>query len=140
MKILEDAAMRPKLFAWHGAILSEDLACWQNQRDLCLPTDLKDLWLQTGGGDLFESETILAPETTVTWADGFDEVNAHHRDKGMPGEFAIFHIELVLSAFRVSDGKYAILDEGGYSVLRVYESLDDWYEEELRKEYGTNPA
>jgi len=136
MKILEDAATCPEVFVWYGSIPTEDLACWQDQRGLCLPRDLRDLWLQTGGGDIFESETILAPGATYSWADCFDEVNAQHRDKGMSGDFAIFHIGVVLSAFQVSDGKYTILEEGSYSVLRKYESLDDWYEEELRKEYG----
>jgi len=135
MKILRDAEEYPSCFFWYGAVSSSDLLSWQNERRLKIPNDLLRLWQETGGGDLFETETIVGPQKNGEWADDFDSVNDLHWRKGMPKGFAVFHIGVVLSAFRLRDSRYVILDQESYTVLREYDTLDEWYEKELRAEY-----
>jgi hypothetical protein len=55
----KDRAIRPDLFHFFGAIRAEKLDDWLRERTLTIPHDLKKFWCETGGGDLFESETIL---------------------------------------------------------------------------------
>ena len=45
----------------NGSIPKERLDEWLRQRDLEVPSELAELWQETGGGNLFESETILGP-------------------------------------------------------------------------------
>lgn len=136
MRILKDASNRPDLFVWFGTAQDLDLQTWQRLRCLTLPHDLLLLWERTGGGDIFETETLVGPAPGPKWADSFDDINELHRQSGMPGSFVIFHIGRCLSAIRLSDMKYTILEEGNYCVLREYKDLDDWYEHELRDEYA----
>ena len=49
-----------------GAIPAAQLQDWLRRTRLVLPSDLIELWQLTGGGDVFESETIFRPTFTST--------------------------------------------------------------------------
>jgi len=59
--ILHDSAARPGVFFWFGALPTSQTKDWERENSICVPADLKTLWSLKGGGDLFESETILQP-------------------------------------------------------------------------------
>ena len=61
LAILKDATSRPDLFGWFGPIQRAQIEMWAAQSLLKVPADLMEFWSQTGGGDLFESETIFRP-------------------------------------------------------------------------------
>jgi hypothetical protein len=61
LAILKDAEIRPDLFAWFGAIARGQIEVWLRSSNLEEPDDLLDFWTKTGGGDLFEGETIFRP-------------------------------------------------------------------------------
>lgn len=61
LTLLDDARRRPELFVWNGGIDAARLDTWLQSRHLNVPGDLRFFWIQTGGGDFFESETVLAP-------------------------------------------------------------------------------
>ena len=68
LAILDDAHLRPDLFVWSGQIDHERLVAWVQQHGWSIPGDLFELWVKTGGGDFFESETPGAPLIAI-----FDE-------------------------------------------------------------------
>ncbi len=59
--ILKDAELRPELFSWFGAIDRKEIDEWLHSNSLMAPEDLKEFWSETGGGDIYESETIFRP-------------------------------------------------------------------------------
>jgi hypothetical protein len=59
--LIQDAQRAPGIFAAFGAIVAVQLADWLRINALVIPSDLVELWQETGGGDIFESETILRP-------------------------------------------------------------------------------
>ena len=62
LAILKDAAIRPTLFSWFGAIPRNEIESWLELSGLRVPDDVRKLWTVTGGGDLFdEGETLLHP-------------------------------------------------------------------------------
>jgi hypothetical protein len=61
LAILKDAETRSDLFHWFGAIEREEIESWMRAGRLSVPSELVELWSLTGGGDLFESETIFRP-------------------------------------------------------------------------------
>lgn len=67
----------------NGSIPKERLDEWFRQRDLEVPSELAELWQETGGGNLFESETILGPFGDVLTGDDVDSVNEVHRGRGL---------------------------------------------------------
>ena len=135
-QLLTDESVRPQLFHWNGAIRRADLDQWLLENQIQVPHDLVELWATTGGGDLFESETILGPHGNVELGDDVLSVNATHRARGLGVDFVLFHIGLGLSAVRLSDGKYVSLSEDDYRVTAEYSSLADWYERAIREEYA----
>jgi hypothetical protein len=137
-QIQEDHAKRPDLFHFGGPIIPAQLNDWLQERNLAVPEDLKRLWCEMGGGDMFESETILSPFGVSDLADDVDSVNAFHWRQGMPSDYLIFHTGLGgLSVIEMQVGRYASVREGSYQVEQTFESLSDWYARLIRKEYAS---
>jgi hypothetical protein len=68
--LVQDAQKVPRILSPFGAILLEENQDWLRRTGLVLPPDLIELWQQTGGGDVFECETILRP-TVVSAPNGW---------------------------------------------------------------------
>jgi len=131
---MDDYSRAPHLFYWLGGIPRSDLYDWMAQRKISLPDDLVDLWHELGGGDLFESETILSPFGSSALGDDIQGVNELHFRQGLSPEYLLFHKGLYLSAVRLADGKYVALFDS-YVPFKEYSSLEDWYSD-LRSEYA----
>jgi hypothetical protein len=100
------------------------------------PNDLLVFWQETGGGDVFETETILGPLGDPQMGDDIATVNHALRSDGMPARFLVFHAGLLMSAVDTEAGDYVELEPSSFRVLRRFASLDEWYRGTLRKEYG----
>ena len=133
LSIMNDYSEEPQLFFWFGGASRDDLDDWMAQRGLSLPDDLVDLWHELGGGDLFETETILSPFGNPVLGDDVQGVTDLHLKQGLPPEYLLFHKGLYLSAVRLTDGKYVALSDS-YVPFKEYSSLEDWYSD-LRSEY-----
>ena len=71
MVLLEDSERVPDVFLGFGAIPQSELSDWLKRHSLVLPSDLVELWQLTGGGDVFESETILRPSVPTPPSESF---------------------------------------------------------------------
>jgi hypothetical protein len=129
--LMQDSERYPKRFVWNGAISRDRLNIWLQKHNLNLPEDLIALWEVTGGGDLFESETILSPFGDANLGDDIDSVNEFHYSQGMKQDYLVFHVGTGLSAVRLADGLYVTLTDN-YQELTEFFSLDDWYVGEVR--------
>jgi hypothetical protein len=138
--LLRDAQGVPGIFYPFGAIPRAELREWLRQNALVLPPDLIDLWELTGGGDIFDSETVFRPTVplipnTHFAQDDIEGRNAEHAAKGKPSGLYIFQQGAFLSAIRLSDQTFVTLTRD-YSVDNSFGSLDDWYVRTLRAEFG----
>jgi len=132
-----DRAKRPELFHFLGPMPSAELDAWLNDRHLVVPDDLKQFWHEAGGGELFETETILSPFGRKDLADDVESVNEFHREKGMPANWVIFHTGIGgLSVVEMPSGKYASVRESSYEVQETFASFADWYANLVRREYA----
>jgi hypothetical protein len=105
-----------------------------------LPSDLIELWEATGGGDIFESETVFRPTVpsvpnTCFVQDDIEGRNAAHAARGKPSGLYIFQQGTFLSAIWLSDQTFVTLTKD-YAVENSFGSLDDWYVRTLRAEFG----
>ncbi len=135
--LTNDARLRPDLFHWNGRMDSAGLRAWLAVNPWLgpCPSDLLVFWQETGGGDLFETETILGPSGNPQIGDDIASVNLAMRSRGMPARFLVFHTGLLMSAVDTEVGDYVELESSSFHVLRRFASLDEWYETTLRKEY-----
>lgn len=141
LTILKDVAKRPDLFHWFGAIERFQLESWVRSFGFPIPSDLVEFWSQTGGGDLFESETIFRPAAVPSsmpfFVSGDDLLTAneqHNRD-GMPKSYCAFHDGSFLSAIRRTDQALVTLSEE-YKETAEYSSLDEWYLRTIRADFA----
>ena len=134
----DDRAKRPNLFLFRGSIPSVELDAWLSEHQLAVTNDLKQFWQEAGGGELFETETILSPCGRGGSVDDVRTVNEFHRQRGMPADWMIFHMGLGgLSVVQSPFGTYASVREGSYEVQQTFESLADWYANLIRREYAS---
>jgi hypothetical protein len=132
-----DRAKRPRLFHFLGPIPPLELDAWLGEHQLAVPNDLRHFWQEAGGGDLFETETILSPFGRRDLADDVESVNQFHREQGMPADWMVFHTGLGgLSVVQMPSGKYASVREGSYEVQQTFESFADWYTNLIHREYA----
>lgn len=134
--IINDSKLRPDLFLWNGALDAEFLDEWLEERDLQLPEDMLEFWKLTGGGNVFESEDLLGPLGAPEFGIDFDATNEWLKNAGMPDEYIAFSSGSFLGALRLSDQKYLLLDSIVFDVLAEYDSLDEWYQNTIRKEFA----
>jgi len=139
--LLRDAQKVPHIFFPFGAIPASELQEWLQRTGLALPSDLIELWQLTGGGDVFDTETIFRPTVPSTpnscfVEDDIEGRNAAHTEEGKSGDLYVFQEGLFLSAVRLSDQRFVTLAEHGYVVKDSFGSLDEWYLHTLRAEYG----
>ena len=132
----KDRASRPDLFHFFEPIHPERLNEWLRERRPTVPPDLRGFWCETGGGDLFESETVLGPFAPADLGDDLESENRHQWQKGMPPDWLVFHTGLRLSVIIMSSGKYANVREDSFAVQETFPSLEDWYLRLIRKEYA----
>jgi hypothetical protein len=131
---MDDAARNPVLFEWHGAIPISavrqqcDLKSWR------VPSDLIQLWADTGGGVIFETEHILRPIADSDDQSEVEQVTQWERARGLPAGLLVFHRGVVLSTIRLFDAAYLTIERGRAS-SSVFSSLDDWYRSVIRAEY-----
>jgi len=143
LAILKDAAARPELFGWFGPIASHEIDSWLKQSNLRVPDDLRELWAVTGGGDFFESETLLRPTAVqssepyfIESTDFIDLVNQFWNSNGMSTDYLPFHRRAALqSAIRLSDQKIVTLDDE-WHLIKAFSDLDEWYLVTLRHDYA----
>ena len=139
--LLQDAHKVPRIFFPFGAIPVGELQDWLRRTRLVLPSDLIELWQLTGGGDVFESETIFRPTVPSTPNSCFVEDDIEGRntvfaEEGKSGDLYVFQQGAFLSAVRLSDQRFVTLTEDGYAIKDSFDSLDEWYVRTLRAEYG----
>lgn len=137
--LTHDMSVRPDLFQMDGGVDKQALDSWAMQRKLDLPRELLDVWQEVGGGELFETETILCPLAPAQLGDDLDSVNGYHRRRGMPERYVVFHVGMGgLSAYDQRGRSFCQLDDGAqYRTTARFVSLSTWYSGVLRQEYAT---
>jgi hypothetical protein len=124
----EDAARWPRLFYLLEPIPPAELDAWLNKRNLTVPDDLKEVWRETGGGDVFDTQTILGPYGNRDLADDVDSVNEFHWGRGMPVDWLIVATGIGdLTVVKMPTGEYANVRHESFEVTETFSSFADWY-------------
>jgi SMI1/KNR4 family protein SUKH-1 len=135
--ILRDAATASHLFMWNGPIDRRRVDRWVEGHGWRLPEDLLEFWSVTGGGEMFETETMLRPLRSDD--DGREEIldvtNWLRTAKGFQENLLVFHQGLAYTAIRPADGRYFCQDAHG-RILGEFGTLEDWYIRVIREEYA----
>ena len=131
LQVLEDAKRKPLLFVWNGP---QDRSAVHNRLvagGWKVPDDLLAFWMETGGGDVFETEEILCPTR-----EEFDSMMETLQARGLSTRWLVFHVGLGVSAVRQPSGDIVVLDSTSLTPLETYATFDAWYCGYVRREYG----
>lgn len=134
-RILRDSERHPNIFFWRGPLSVSAIDGWERKQSLSAPKDLKRLWSLKGGGDLFESETILQPFGADEY-DLIETVSSISWEKGLSIDYYVFHTGIVESVFRKSDGALFCLEALSPIKMSEFGDLDEWYVKVLRSVFA----
>jgi len=144
--IFEDALARPDLFQWFG-IDSGEFRIWLDALPVRIHPGLLNLWGRTGGGDVFESETLLGPLHPDS-SENVLSISQFYWGRGLSKEMVIFHTGSLTSASHVDFPKHrnsiVTFKNDSYEIDQRFATLSDWYTKTLRAEfagrYGLRPS
>lgn len=127
-----DVRHSPNAFDWCGSIEVARVREWLESHGREASDELIALWATTGGGDMFETEEVLAP----TGVDDHDleAINRRLWAAGLPDRLLVFHSGLYLTAID-PDQKIVRVDAEHLQPTGVFSSLSAWYGD-LRREYA----
>ena len=129
-------AKMPCLFAWWGPEDEGRLSAWAREKRGCVPEDLFRWWSIHGGGELFETETLLSPFGNPAMGDDVDATTQIQHAKGLSSNWTVFHVGFGFSAFDLNDAHFAWFQRHQRSPSAEFDSLEAWYKGILRKEYA----
>jgi hypothetical protein len=134
LSLLIDVQERPQAFRWKGPVSTDDLRSWLDAIDYPVPYDLIELWATLGGGDLFESEELFAPDGTE---DDIREVTKYLvTAQGLRHGLIVFHRGTWVSAIDQSTGELVAMDDPAFEEVSRFRTLDEWYRQLLRAEFA----
>lgn len=136
--IERDLVSHPKLFRIVGPASASEVADVLSELGFhgSVPDDLVRFWMNYGGGDVFETESILAPVSRSIADDDLRETNQFHWNRGMSRDYLLFHMRVVLSVIDLRNARVVALDAATFSEVQSHSTLDAWYVETLRKVYA----
>ncbi len=140
-RVIEDAKLNSRIFFPFDPIPEAELDDWLQRTGLTLPPDLIEFWRLTGGGDIFDTETVLRPTVPTPpnacfVEDDIEGFNAVAEIRGKSPDLYLFCGNCLHSAIRLSDQKYVTLKDDQYTVDQVFDSFDEWYVQVLREEFA----
>ena len=143
-RLLTDATIRSTLFIWNGAITPERLDAWALANRWRLPDDLRAFWVATGGGEMFESETMLGPFVDAVKGNAAhltetDVVgpNQRYHGAGLDEHLLVFHEGLGVTCCDLRMGRYHLIeDRPPFQIRESYPNFADWYDGLIRAEYA----
>ena len=133
LTVLDDARRRPRAFHWRGAVAAANLRAWLDSIAYSVPDDLIELWRTVGGGDLFETKEVYAPDGTEDDLRAVTEYMATH---GLRPDFTVFHRGIWVSVLDHATGELVALDKPSLYEEARFTTFDDWYRLLPRAEFG----
>lgn len=133
MRVLEDARERPLAFSWNGPVPEDRLRAWLEDVAHPVPEDLIAVWATVGGGELFESEELYAPDGT---SDDLRLVSEFLIERGLPPGHTVFHRGCWVSTIDHATGELVARGSSTLWEEARFGTFDEWYINLLRAEFA----
>jgi len=90
---------------------------------------LIEFWLEYGGGDLFEHETILSPvPVKKEGMDDMDSTNQFYYQNGLDKKYIVFQIDTTqATAFDRNTNEVVELKRNGFRVDKKFTGITQWF-------------
>jgi hypothetical protein len=133
-ELLRDSRQYPLLFCWKGGIDRTVLDDWTSSISHSVHPDVLDVWQLVGGGDIFETETILSPAPDDE-LESVLPVSEFHWRRGLRSDALVFHIGICITAMTGSPLSIVSYSPETYIEQAIFPDVDTWYRIILRSEY-----
>jgi len=128
--VKEALKTNPSLLFAYGKIEETKLANELQKINYNFPDELIGFWKEFGGGDLFETETILYPlQSTNELVDSLVPTNDFYHTNGLDNKYIIFQKNAAqLTVFDSQTDEIVLLSTGNYVVRKRFENFENWFD------------
>lgn len=121
----------PYVLFEYGVPEKKELETELNKYDFKFPKELIKFWQNFGGGDLFETETILYPvDTDNIEYDSMPVINRFLCKQEFDNNYYIFHTNnATVTAFHKQTHEIAVFDNEprNYKIEQRFKNIDEWF-------------
>jgi len=128
--IHEQQKTNPSLLFAYGKIEETKLANELQKINYKFPNELIGFWKEFGGGDLFETETILSPFPIANeFIYDIQTINQFHYSIGLDKNYIIFQENgSQMTAFDKQTNALVVLSKEDYSIENKFDNFENWFD------------
>lgn len=119
----------PDIFVPYGKINKRILVEELQKYKFNFPKELIKFWINYGGGDLFETETILSPIPSESeFVYDIRKINDFRYKNGLNKRYIIFQENASeMTAFDKETNEIVVLDKDKYKIEERFENINKWF-------------
>ena len=120
----------PYVLFSYGAIEKQFLQRKLDTYSFQFPEELIQFWIEYGGGDLFETETILSPiPSDNEFIYDIEEINAFRYENGLDTKYLVFEENgCEMAAFDKYTKEVVIISKSDNKIENGFKNINKWFE------------
>lgn len=125
----KELKVNPNIFVPYGRINKRILKNELQKYHFNFPKELIKFWINYGGGDLFETETILSPiPSEKEFVYDIKKINNFRHENGLSDKYIVFQENASeMTAFDKETNEIVILNKDKYEIEERFENINTWF-------------
>jgi len=127
--VKREIKLNPHVLFPYGKIEKAELTSELAKYNFKFPDELVEFWVEFGGGDFFEVETVLYPlPTTDSRKDSLIALNEYYHTRGLNPNFCVFETNnALITVFNINTHEIMILDDDNFVQRKKFSTINDWF-------------
>ncbi len=127
--VKREIKVNPDILFPYGKIDKRDLNKELEKYNFKFPKELIKFWIEFGGGDFFEIETVLYPlPTSDNRKDSIININEYYQKMGLDKKYFVFETNnALITVFDVKTHEITILDDEDFKVRSRFNNINEWF-------------
>ncbi len=119
----------PDILFQYGAIKKRELSKELSKYQFKFPKELIKFWIEFGGGDFFEVETLLYPlPTTDNRKESIIDINNYYQNNGLDKSYFVFETNnALITVFNIYTHEILIMDDDDFSTRKKFKNITNWF-------------
>jgi len=129
-QLKKEIKQNPRILSAYGALNKQLVISELAKYNFKFPTELVQFWIEYGGGDFFQTETILSPiHSDNEFIYDIIEINDFLHQKGLNENYIVFNESgAEVTAFEKHTHEVAIISNKDYKIKKLFNNISQWFE------------
>jgi hypothetical protein len=127
--VKKEMKRNPNVLFPYGGIKKSVLLGELSKYPFKFPSELMKFWIEFGGGDFFEVETLLSPlPTSDNRKENVIDINKYYQEKGLNKKYFVFETNnALITAFDVETHQIVIMEDDDFLTRKRFDNINAWF-------------